>query len=147
MTCKLQVNQPTMDVLKNAMSEREHLPLRSICPVACTLDLLGDKWTLLVVRDLLLGKTRYGEFIESGESIPTNILADRLKRLYEHKLIDKQAYQSNPTRYQYRLTDKGAELGPILLECVRWGEKHVRGSRALPEFNRQLLAGRADRKS
>ncbi len=70
---------------------------RSPCPIANTLDILGDKWTLLVVRDLLfLGKRLYGEFMQSGEGIPTNILADRLKRLEETGLVTKEPYQSNP---------------------------------------------------
>ena len=88
---------------------------RSPCPIANTLDILGDKWTLLVVRDLLfLGKRLYGEFMQSGEGIPTNILADRLKRLEETGLVTKEPYQSNPIRHQYRLTRKGAELFPVL---------------------------------
>ncbi len=112
---------------------------RSDCPVACTLDLIGDKWTLLLVRDLLLGKSRYNEFTDSAESIPTNILADRLKRLLEAKVIERTAYQNNPIRYEYKLTPKGKELGPIVLGYVRWGEKHIAGTRAGKKFNRRLL--------
>ncbi len=106
---------------------------RSPCPIANTLDILGDKWTLLVVRDLLfLGKRLYGEFMQSGEGIPTNILADRLKRLEETGLVTKEPYQSNPIRHQYRLTRKGTELFPVLREIIRWANKHIPGTSAPP---------------
>ena len=108
-------------------------PPRSPCPIANTLDILGDKWTLLVVRDLLfLGKRLYGEFMQSGEGIPTNILADRLKRLEETGLVTKEPYQSNPVRHQYRLTRKGAELFPVLREIIRWANKHIPGTSVPP---------------
>jgi len=103
---------------------------RSICPVACSLDILGDKWTLLVIRDLLLGKKTYGDFQNSPEKIPTNILADRLKRLQEHNLVYKVAYQKKPLRFEYLLTDSGKELKSVLLELVKWGEKNIAGSQA-----------------
>ena len=105
--------------------------LRSPCAVACTLDLIGDKWSLLVVRDLLLGNTTYGDLQKSPENIPTNILADRLKRLEEARLIAKSAYQDHPVRYAYELTEKGKDLGDVLLAFVRWGKKYIPGTRAL----------------
>jgi DNA-binding HxlR family transcriptional regulator len=99
---------------------------RTPCAVACVLDLLGDKWTLLVVRDLLwLDKHHYNEFLQTGENIPTNILADRLKRLEGAGIITKEAYQQNPVRYAYRLTPKGTALQPILKEIVTWGLRHL----------------------
>ncbi len=104
---------------------------RSPCAVACTLDLVGDKWSLLVVRDLLRGKVTYGELQNSPEGIPTNILADRLKRLEEAHLIAKSAYQEHPVRYAYELTEKGKDLNDVLLALVRWGKKHIRGTRTL----------------
>ena len=110
--------------------------VRSNCPVSCTLDIVGDKWTLLVVRDLFLGKRRYGEFAASPEAIPTNILADRLKRLGEHGIVRRRAYQNNPPRYEYELTKKGRDLGPIVMGLVRWGEKHVAGARASQQLKR-----------
>jgi len=110
---------------------------RSICPVACTLDILGDKWTLLVIRDLLLGKETYGEFQKSPENIPTNILADRLKRLQDHNLVYKVAYQKKPVRYEYLLTDAGKELKDVLLEIVKWGERNIPGSQARYKGNRR----------
>lgn len=101
---------------------------RSPCPVACSLDLLGDKWTLLVVRDLLLGKTTYTEFQNSPEGIPTNILAERLKRLQAAGIIDKARYQERPVRYAYHLTEKGRDLRPVLSAMIDWGNKYIAGT-------------------
>jgi DNA-binding HxlR family transcriptional regulator len=101
---------------------------RSPCPVACSLDLLGDKWTLLVVRDLLLGKTTYTEFHKSPEGIPTNILAERLKRLQAAGILEKSQYQERPVRYAYHLTAKGRDLQPVLLAMIDWGNKHIPGT-------------------
>lgn len=101
---------------------------RSPCPVACTLDLLGDKWTLLVVRDLLLGKTTYSEFQQSPEKIPSNILAERLKRLQAAGVVVRERYQERPVRYAYHLTDKGRDLGPVLMAMVEWGNRHIEGT-------------------
>jgi len=99
--------------------------------VASTLDLVGDKWSLLVVRDLISGNATYGELQKSPEGIPTNILADRLKKLEAVGLISKSAYQDRPVRYAYGLTEKGRDLGQVLLAFARWGEKHIPGTRAL----------------
>lgn len=106
---------------------------RSVCPVANALDVVGDKWSLLVIRDLLYGKRTYGELAASPEGIPTNILADRLKRLEEAGILVRAAYQERPVRYDYRLTAKGEGLGEVLLAFVRWGKKHFPGSRTLDE--------------
>jgi DNA-binding HxlR family transcriptional regulator len=100
---------------------------RSPCPIACVLDILGDKWTLLVIRDLLFNKHRFGEFVASPEGIPTNILADRLKRLEAEGIVKKEPYQSNPVRMEYFLTSKGAELGKVLGAMRTWAEHHVAG--------------------
>ena len=101
---------------------------RSSCPVACSLDLLGDKWTLLVVRDLLLGKTTYTQFQKSPEGIPTNILAERLKRLQTAGIIEKSRYQERPVRYAYHLTEKGRDLRPVLSAMIDWGNKYIPGT-------------------
>jgi DNA-binding HxlR family transcriptional regulator len=107
--------------------------LRSSCAVASTLDLVGDKWSLLVVRDLLHGKRTYGEILQSPEGIPTNILADRLARLEQTGIIQSAAYQDRPVRYAYTLTPKGRDLGDVVLALVRWGKKHIPGTRVLTE--------------
>ena len=101
---------------------------RSACPVACSLDLLGDKWTLLVVRDLLLGKTTYSEFQKSPEGIPTNILAERLKRLLAAGIIEKAQYQERTKRYAYHLTAKGNDLRQVLSSMIDWGNKYIPGT-------------------
>lgn len=121
---------------------------RSTCPIANTLDLIGDKWTLLVVRDLLfLGKRLYGELMKSPEGVPSNILAERLKRLEAAGLLEKIPYQQNPVRHEYRLTHKGADLFPILKEIMLWGNKHVPGTTVPPagfldSFEKQITTRR-----
>jgi len=101
---------------------------RSACAVANSLDILGDKWSLLVVRDLLHGKHTYGELALSPERIPTNILADRLKRLESTGIVTSTPYQQRPVRYSYSLTPKGSALGEVLLAFVRWGRQHIPGT-------------------
>ena len=98
---------------------------RSACPAAGSLDILGDRWSLLIIRDLLMGKRRYADFQASPEGISTNILADRLKRLQEFGIVEKRSYQVKPTRYEYNMTRRGADLIPILQELCRWGEQHL----------------------
>lgn len=106
---------------------------RSRCPVACTLDVLGDRWSLLVVRDLMRGKRRYAEFLESPEGIPTNILADRLKRLAAKGVIRSHRYSQHPPRVEYELTPSGDDLRPIMQAMVEWGVRHA-GGRTPPSY-------------
>lgn len=103
---------------------------RSPCPVACTLDIVGDKWTLLVVRDLLLGRTHFKEFSASPEKIATNILSDRLARLVEHGLAEKFPSEEQPGREAYRLTNKGESLGKLVKEIMKWGLANIEGTAA-----------------
>lgn len=103
---------------------------RSVCPVACSLDLLGDRWTLLIVRDLFQGKSRYGEFLTSAEGIPTNILAERLKRLEDAGVITSAPYGSHSRRKAYQLTESGRRLGPALQALRDWGLAQFPGTRA-----------------
>jgi DNA-binding HxlR family transcriptional regulator len=100
---------------------------RSRCPVACTLDVLGDRWSLLVVRDVMRGKRRYADFLASSEGIPTNILADRLKRLVAKGVIRSERYSLHPPRVEYVLTKKGEDLRPIMRAMVAWGVRHAGG--------------------
>lgn len=106
---------------------------RSTCPIATTLDLVGDRWTLLILRDLFLGKTRYEEFLASPEGISTNVLADRLKRLETAGLVDKQPYSNHRRRMAYSLTERGRSLGPVLKVIARWGLEHLPDTALLPE--------------
>jgi len=110
---------------------------RSSCPAACALDIAGDKWTLLVVRDLLRGRHTYKELLAADEGIPTNILADRLKKMEETGLVSAEPYQDKPVRWRYELTAKGRDLGHVLAAMAKWGKKHVRGTKVAPEFLRR----------
>jgi DNA-binding HxlR family transcriptional regulator len=101
---------------------------RSPCAIANSLDIVGDKWSLLVVRDLLHGKRTYGKLALSPEHIPTNILADRLQRLETAGIVTRTPYQQRPVRYSYTLTPKGTALGEVLLAFVRWGKQHIPGT-------------------
>lgn len=103
---------------------------RSCCPVACTLDLIGDKWTLLIVRDMLLGRTHFREFSASPERIATNILTDRLGRLVEAELVEKFPSPEQAGRDAYRLTEKGRTLEPLVQAMKGWGLKHIEGTSA-----------------
>ncbi len=102
---------------------------RSWCPVSCSLDVLGDRWTLLVIRDLLHGKTRYGDFLASGEGIPTNILADRLKRLEEAGVVGSALYSRHSRRKDYHLTEAGEALRPVVAALRDWGLVQFPGTR------------------
>jgi len=110
---------------------------RSTCPAACALDLAGDRWTLLIVRDLLRGRDTFGKLAASDERIPTNILSNRLKRMEEAGLIESRPYQERPVRYAYALTEKGRDLGEVVAALARWGKKHIRGTVVPPEFRRK----------
>jgi DNA-binding HxlR family transcriptional regulator len=112
---------------------------RSPCAVACSLDLVGDKWSLLVIRDLLHGNVTYSQLQHSLERIPTNILADRLKKLEHARLIEKSAYQQHPVRYTYSLTEKGRALGDVLLAFVRWGKKYIPGTQTLKKPDNRVI--------
>ena len=100
---------------------------RSRCPVSCTLDVLGDRWSLLVVRDLMRGKHRFAEFAASPEGIPTNILAERLKRLRAKGIVRAVRYSDRPPRMEYALTAKGEDLRPIVRAMAEWGVRHAGG--------------------
>ena len=117
----------------NAKAEKRRGLRRSACPVANTLDIVGDKWSLLIIRDMRHGKRTYGELAQSPEGIPTNILADRLRRLAEAGIIESAAYQERPVRYAYTLSAKGKDLGELLGALVRWGKKHIPGTKTLSE--------------
>jgi len=104
---------------------------RSVCPVACALDLVGDKWTLLIVRDLFCGKAYFNEFCRSPEKIATNILSDRLERLLAAGLIERVALSGSLGRESYRLTERGRSLAPVLGAIADWGLAHLEGTAAL----------------
>lgn len=95
------------------------------CPFAFGLDTFGDRWSLLVIRDLMFrGKTTYGDFLNGEEGFATNILADRLKVLEAEDIIQKSHDPDNRRKYIYRLTEKGIDLAPVMLEILRWSGKY-----------------------
>lgn len=100
---------------------------------------MGDRWTLLIYRDLAAGKRRFESFLESKEGIATNVLADRLKRLEQHKLIASAPDPADRRRVVYRLTARGKSLGPVMLALRDWGLAHLPGTSAA-EFERTRRA-------
>ncbi len=105
--------------------------LRSPCPVACLLDLCGDRWTLLIIRDLMFGRSRFKDFTASPEGIPTNILADRLNRLLRHGIAEQFPAEEGSLRMGYRLTAKGRALRPVLEAMRDWGLKWEPATKAM----------------
>ena len=104
-------------VRKNRVVE----PRRSVCPVACGLDLFGDRWTLLIVRDLMCGRSRFKDLIASPEGIATNLLSERLARLIRHAIIERVQSADGSKHQAYRLTPKGEALRPLLAAMRDWG--------------------------
>ncbi len=94
------------------------------CSAARTLELVGERWTLLIIRDALLGVTRFDGFL-SRLGIARNVLTDRLNTLVEHGILDRVAYQDRPVRHEYPLTDKGRELLPVIVTLTEWGDRHI----------------------
>lgn len=104
------------------------LKQRSTCPVSTSLDVLGDKWTLLILRDLVFaGKSTYGQFLQSAEKVATNVLADRLAVLESQGILTKAVAADKKSKFIYRLTEKGVDIIPIIVELVLWGAKHGHG--------------------
>lgn len=112
---------------------------RSACPIDYALGIFGDRWTLLIVRDLLFsGKRHFREFLDSPEGIATNILADRLKKLEAWGLVTRAADAESARQVIYRLTDKGLDLTPALLEIIRWSARHDADTGAPAAFVRRI---------
>jgi DNA-binding HxlR family transcriptional regulator len=115
---------------------------RSGCPVSVSLELLGDRWSLLIVRDLMIrGFRTFKQFQGSGEGIATNILADRLRRLEANGILTAEAEEADGRRVNYRLTEKGIDLAPVLLELVLWATRHEQTA-APPALLGQMLRNR-----
>jgi DNA-binding HxlR family transcriptional regulator len=99
------------------------------CSIAGTLEIIGDRWTILILRDAFRGVRRFEE-IQHDLGIARNVLADRLAKLVEHGLLERRQYQERPARFEYRLTSKGVDLSPALVALMRWGDKHLAGEHA-----------------
>jgi DNA-binding HxlR family transcriptional regulator len=101
------------------------------CSIARTLDILGDTWSILVLRDVFLGAHRFDQ-IQEHLGIARNVLAARLKRLVEHALLEKRQYAEHPPRFEYHLTRKGLDLQPVLMGLMQWGDRYVADSSGGP---------------
>jgi DNA-binding HxlR family transcriptional regulator len=113
---------------------------RSPCPVACALDLFGDRWTLLIVRDLVLGRSRFKDFTASPENIPTNILTERLARLLTGGIVQQNPAADGAKRMAYELTEKGRALLPVLKAMRDWGLRWEQGTEAMSIPSKKRLA-------
>ena len=102
----------------------KHQP-RSGCPISTSLESLGDRWTLVIVRDMISGKRKFSEFLDSPEEITTSVLSVRLAMMENEGLVKSSPYQSRPTRYEYILTKKGAALLPVLQEISKWANRFM----------------------
>lgn len=99
-------------------------PYDQLCPIARTLDIIGERWTLLILRDIFLGKTRFGQILASSPGLPSKLLSERLKKLENEGLLERAVYSEHPLRAEYRLTERGQSLGPVMEALVRWGFEH-----------------------
>ena len=118
--------------MKRSTSPRRRPAFRSGCPLASTLDLVGDKWSLLILRGMFTGASRYGDFLKQPEAIATNMLADRLQRLEHADLIE--SFEDAGGVGRYRLTRAGADLLPALQALARWGHAHIPGRWPPPDW-------------
>lgn len=109
---------------------------RSDCPISCSLDIWGDKWSLLIVRDLIFFKERtYGDFLKADEKIATNILAARLQMLEENGIVSKSDHPESKAKVLYKLTPKGIDLLPLMIEINIWADKYL----TIPDEQREIL--------
>src|SRR6266480_1323133 len=111
------------DSVKKAQAKLEYKTYGLDCPIAKTLDVIGDRWTLLIVRDLLRGTHKYQDLLDSLEGISTNLLAERLARLVDEGLITRTMYSDKPPRAEYHLTEQGQQLGSVVDSLFEWGVK------------------------
>jgi DNA-binding HxlR family transcriptional regulator len=112
---------------------------RSECPVSSALDIVGDKWSLLIIRDIMLsGKNTYNEFLKSEEKIATNVLADRLSMLESAGILAKEEHPSSKAKIFYRLTSQGIDLLPLIVEMILWSDKYLSIAPQAKEFAKQL---------
>jgi DNA-binding HxlR family transcriptional regulator len=114
-------------LLTSNVSRKGDSKRRSGCPVSISLEVFGDRWSLLIVRDMMVrGLRTFKDFLESGEGIATNVLSDRLRRLEAARIVTAEREEADGRRVNYRLTEKGIDLAPVLLELLLWGARHER---------------------
>lgn len=100
-------------------------PYDQACPIARTLDIIGDRWTLLIIRDLFVGVTRFNQFLESSAGLPPKVLSSRLKKLQETGIVERRVYNEHPLRADYHLTEFGRTLFPVIKAIGQWGFDHM----------------------
>jgi DNA-binding HxlR family transcriptional regulator len=126
------------------MTKKTHAKRRSDCPLSVSLEVFGDRWSLLIVRDLMF-KERHGykDFLQSEEKVATNILTDRLKRLECNGIVEKQAHADDARKVNYQLTAKGIDLAPVLIEMILWAARYEQTA-APPEVTRRMTKNRKE---
>jgi DNA-binding HxlR family transcriptional regulator len=124
--------------------KKKQIEYRSDCPISTALDIFGDKWSLLIIRDMIFkDKNTYGDFLNAGENISTNILADRLTQLEYAGIISKHKHPDSGAKVLYKLTQKGIELIPVLVEIIIWSEKHYKVHPQAVEFAKMVKKDKA----
>jgi DNA-binding HxlR family transcriptional regulator len=113
---------------------------REACSVARTVSVIGDRWTLMILRDCFIRIRRFEDF-ERSLGITRHLLADRLRKLVKAGVLRKQAYSDRPKRYEYRLTEKGIDLYPVMMAIVHWGDTHLAGSKGRPLLHEHIACG------
>ena len=111
-----------------------------VCSIAKALEVVGERWSLLIVRDVMNRRRRFDE-LQAGLGIARNVLSARLQRLVDEDILERRAYQSNPERYEYFLTEKGIDLWPVLVSLIKWGDKHEPGEHGPPAILRHKICG------
>ena len=149
-TCFVQVVSTNFTCFKQVMFQsrcvaRKSPPIRSECPIANALDLMGDRWTLLVLRDLIFyHRHEFGEILDGGEGIATNVLADRLERLCCLGFVARFHHPTNGKKFMYRATEPAIDLIPMMIEMVIWSARHLPAVRVQPERMAPLVKDRAN---
>ncbi len=117
---------------------------RSNCPISCSLDIIGDKWTMIIIRDMMIfNKKTFKDFAQSNEKIASNILSNRLKSLLKHKIIIKEKDPKNKKTNIYKLTDIGLDMAPIIIDLTLWSIKNIENSK-LNQINlKKILENRS----
>ena len=124
--------------------KKRKIEFRSDCPISTALDIFGDRWSLLIVRDMMFkGLNTYGDFLNGGEKIATNTLADRLMILEAGGIISREKHHESKAKVLYRLTPKGIDLVPALVEIIAWSEKHYDVHAHAKQFAKQLRKDKA----
>lgn len=109
------------------------------CPIAMTLDVIGERWTIIIIRDLYFGRTRFNDLLAASPGMSTKILSERLKLLEQHGLVRREVYSEHPLRAEYHLTDKGMSLEPVLNAIGAWG-----GQNLVPKKEQAALLAKID---